>query len=313
MMTSVVSNEGGPDRSVGTRLYAASRYHASKARALVDATSEHERLDAATHAGAALEFIAKAVLAEVDVRLLPDREAHHTLLDSIARDREGHVPHRVSIRTTIGASLAIGLVARLVPACRQHIAAVKRVLSVRNAAVHMAEAPTTAALADAITAMQAFGDAAATELRGSSRDYWGVDFDEVQRQRAEVEAGIVAGANAKVDQARDRYTEMVGPLVGDLRERVLTALRLRSSTSGDAVDEVTCPACRETATVTWEWDADVEEEFPGEYTYSSFLALAGLLCPVCGLSLDATEMLALGIDPELPELDPADDFEPYDD
>jgi hypothetical protein len=73
----MTEEDRGPDRSIGARLYSASRYHARKARALADTSSPHERLDAVTHAGAAVELIAKAVLADLDVRLLPDREALH--------------------------------------------------------------------------------------------------------------------------------------------------------------------------------------------------------------------------------------------
>jgi hypothetical protein len=83
----MTEEDRGPDRSIGARFYSASRYHARKARALADTSSPHERLDAVTHAGAAVELIAKAVLADLDVRLLPDREALHTLLETIAELR----------------------------------------------------------------------------------------------------------------------------------------------------------------------------------------------------------------------------------
>lgn len=39
--------------------------------------------------------------------------------------------------------------------------------------------------------------------------------------------------------------------------------------------------------------------------------MAGLARPVCALRLDASEMEALGIDPEVPEFDSTDDYAAY--
>jgi len=241
----------GSGRTTGTRLYAASRSHALKARALAEASNEHDRLDAAAHAGAAVELIAKAVLAELDLRLLHDRQMHHALLDIDVRDRKGYVPRPPSMTTTVGTSLAIELTARLIPGCRRHESAAQSVARTRNAAVHMALAPAPSQLEDLLSGMQAFTDAAATALRGASTDYWGVDFEMVREQRAASELDVPTTANAHVNGARSRYEDMVGALSPEFRESVVAEIRSRSAIDGDVLDEIECPACCDRAAVTW--------------------------------------------------------------
>jgi uncharacterized protein YjbJ (UPF0337 family) len=307
-----VNVEPGPDTTLGTQLYAASRYHARRARALAETTDAFERIDAAAHAGSAVELIAKALLADLDVRLLPDRDQHHALLDAVAvlaRRVEPVVARRLSLKTTVGARVAVELAARLVPGCRQHESAAHRVAKVRNGAVHMAQSPSAEELGDVIEAMQDFTDAAARQLRGSSRDYWGVFFDDVQQQRKASKEALLAHAREKVAQAKSRFDEMVGRLSAELRAPVLAELQTREGLTGDETDEVACPACEQAATAAWDWDADAEPDGDGDYTLTAFLALVGLGCPVCGLRLDANEVDALGIELELAERDPAEDFD----
>lgn len=296
------------DPALGARLYAASRYHAGRARALAASTDEYVQIDAAAHAGAAVELMAKALLADFDVRLLHGGGLHHALLDIVAGN-EG-IPARRSIsKTTVGAVVAIELAGRLVPGCHRHEAAAKQVASVRNGAVHLAEAPSIETLREAVAGMEAFTDAAARHLHGSSHNYWGVHFEEVQKQQLAADEKVLKDAKEKVAAARSRFDEMVGRLSAELRAPVLAELRTREGIVGDETDEVSCPACDQEATAAWDWEVDVEEEFPGEYMYSQFLAPAGLGCPVCGLRLDASETLALGIDLVAPSHESDEDFD----
>lgn len=297
----------GPDRALGTRLYAASQHHARKARELVDSPDEHDRLDAVVHAGAALELIAKALLAEIDRCLLPDR-VHHALLDAVAAERDGLAPGPVPAKNTVGGVLAVELVARLVPGCRTAEQRAKAVLSARNAAIHVAMAPTPQDLAKYVSDMEDFVDPVATYLRGSSHDYWGFYFDEVNRARAAREEAMLARARAAVAEARTRYDHAIAPLPTDLRERVLEELRTRASIVGEEMDEIDCPACGELATTAWEWDIDGEVGDLGETINYLYLGLLGMGCPVCGLRLDADEMAALGLEPEAPQPTPDDEY-----
>lgn len=297
----------GSDHALGTRLYAASRHHARKARELAASSDEHERLDAAVHAGAALELIAKALLAEIDRCLLPDR-AHHALLDAVAGQRESLAARPTAPKTTISAMIAVELVARLVPGCRAAEQSATAVIRARNAAVHLAVAPAGKELAGLVGAMEAFNDAAATALRGSSRDYWGIHFEDVTREREAREADIAARAHAAVAEAKKRYQHAIGSLPDDLREQVLVELRDRLILVGEEMGTVECPACAEEATTAWELDIDVEEELPGDFLYSPYLVLVGLGCSVCGLRLDPDEIEALGLEPDEPEPTPDDEY-----
>lgn len=303
---------GSTGRESGAHLYAASRHHAASARALANSPDSHERMDAVTHAGAAVELIAKAVLADVDVRLLPDRGTHHTLLETIVELRGYHgtlAAHARNGESTIGAGLAIELAARVVDGCRSHQAAALAVMKARNAAVHKAVAPDVEDLIGLVDSMQAFTDAAANWLRGSSRDYWGIDFDEVQRQRQASEQRQSEAVEARVAGAARLFSALVDGLPEVRRGHIVGELRRRSTLTGDVMDVTECPACHEEADVAWAWDADVEEEFPGEYLYTPYLALTTLRCPVCGLSLDASEIAALGLELETPEYDVGEDFD----
>ena len=314
-MTEANEDAQGPGR-VGVRLYAASRHHASEARARRSSPNEIDRLDGAWHAGAAVELIAKAALHEADPRLLSDgADAQHALLEAVAEvhGKSDALPAAPKPGPrTIGAATAVALVSRLDSGAQQHESAANRVLRLRNAAVHMAEIPTAAQLTTAVTGMEGFVDAVAVLLHGSSHDYWGVDFDEVTAERRAAERATEASATEKVRVAAAGFHQFVEQLPDDVRTAVLAYLQGRDTAgSADVSGSVDCPACRNEATVTWDIDVDAEEELPGEYTYTSFFAPSGLRCPVCGLSLDPEEVDALGIDVG----DAADyvDYEPPDD
>ena len=288
----------------GPRLYAASRHHAAKAREHRRQDDNYGRLDAAFHAGAAIELIAKAVLADLDPRLLADgARAQHALLEAVAelRSRSGTVSGSGGGgRATISASVALELASRLDSGCASHKSAAVRVLRARNAAVHMAEGPSAAGLMDLLASMEAFTDAAARFLRGSSHDYWGVHFEEVTRDREAAQRALERRATAKVGAAAKAFQSMLAGLPEELRTRVIEELQRRGGTaatlSGDIVGEADCPACQQVATVAWDGAVEVEQEMPGEYLYQGYWELVGLRCPVCGLALDADEIEILSLD-----------------
>lgn len=86
--TSGLSKQSG-DENVAQRLYLASRHHARKAQRLLAAEDHWERMDAAYHAGAAVELIAKSALATLDTRLLlAGPVLHDVILDALAVQHE---------------------------------------------------------------------------------------------------------------------------------------------------------------------------------------------------------------------------------
>jgi len=56
------------DETPADNLYLASQFHARRAQELLDSKDRFERMDAAYHAGAAVELMAKALVSQFDHR-----------------------------------------------------------------------------------------------------------------------------------------------------------------------------------------------------------------------------------------------------
>jgi hypothetical protein len=124
------------------RLLSAASYHVRAAQAHADSSDSVEKHTSSIHAGAGIELAAKALLAQLDRRLLRDRQdAQHALLDVIAEnagviDRE--TAPKASLRT-LEAAIAVDLACRISPAVRPYKKGALRALKARNAAAHFAE------------------------------------------------------------------------------------------------------------------------------------------------------------------------------
>jgi len=97
------------------RLMAAARHHARSARAKAAEADPYVQQDAAIHAGTAVELVAKALLAQLDLRLLRDGpNAHHALLDVLATlaSRSGVTPAPKAGSKTLMAWDAVHLACR---------------------------------------------------------------------------------------------------------------------------------------------------------------------------------------------------------
>lgn len=97
------------------RLMAAARNHARSARAKAAEADPFVQQDAAIHAGTAVELVAKALLAQLDFRLLSDGpNAHHALLDVLATlaSRSGVTPAPKAGSKTLMAWDAVHLACR---------------------------------------------------------------------------------------------------------------------------------------------------------------------------------------------------------
>ena len=281
-----------PDERVAQRLYLAARHHVRAAQMRAGSQDHYDRIDAAYHAGSAVELIAKAALARLDPRVLvKGLAAQHALLDALVEHhkRPGFVPRTAKLDAqTIDASVAIELAHRLVPECRPHRGAADKARVVRNGAVHMA------VLDDA-----------------GLDDVWGEGLrEESERVMAARRERIGRVARIKVIVARDRYRDLVGELTDATREALVADLARRSVATSDEQWQVECPACE--LPYAWlMWDAAYEPLLDGDdWTYEGGLALTGLRCPVCTLDLVPDEVGALGIDTEPvyePEFGPDED------
>lgn len=197
---------------------------------------------------------------------------------------------------TIEAGMAIQLTHRLVPEVRDHRAAADAARAARNDASHMAVLD-DAGLDDVVAGMLSYVNAAATASKQGTADLWGEGLQaEVDRVTLARLDRIGRGAKIKVVVARENYNGLAGAVSQETREKWITELADRSVPSSDVESRIDCPACE--LPYAWlQWSADYEVVHEGDgWGYQGGLALAGLLCPICNLSLDAAEVGALGLD-----------------
>jgi len=123
------------------RLYSAAAHHARAANDKVRSPDRNLRMEAAIHAGASVELMAKAILVEVDPRLLfEERESHHVLIDMLVEAGVATAQQYARRGTrTLTATKAVQLAARLCEQVRPHAAAARQALEARNRAAHAAE------------------------------------------------------------------------------------------------------------------------------------------------------------------------------
>lgn len=295
-----------PDTEI-ERLYAAARHHLRSANQKVTSPDWRVRLDAAVHAGASVELMAKAVLVSTDPRLI--FQAHHSAQGIanllIERGTLTATPFELRSRRTIGAGEALDLLKRIEDGLRPHCAPAKKALDARNAAVHLAEAD--AGLADAVTAGSDFVLAAVDRLGRDRSAFLGDPLAErVEREVAERRSVIARQAQQKVARARATFDAYLG-LDEGIRDHFLTQVRERRPERPDVTDPHDCPACGHRGWVYFDVDVDVDSDPDDVVAYLDFL---GFRCYFCGLHLDAEECDAIGLDPRG---DPAEQFPPLPD
>jgi len=312
IMTTNGSSETRPASDV-ERLYLASRYHARAAQKMAQVADQFANLDAAVHAGTAVELMAKAVLADLDPRLLVEgAPAQHVLLDVLAEHHgaTGIAPAKSKGRArTVNASMAVELAARLRAECRPHSSAAHAALDARNAAAHSADLePNTIGMV--VDGMAAYTAAGVETLRRNSKDFWGVLSNEMTARISERQQAIVADAEQKVATATAYHAQLFDGLPEESQAALTRLLLDRTTyTGGDYSWTVNCPACgHDDAELSWVADFDVERDGDGEWVAVGGMALLGLTCPICGLELEGEEVEALGID----TVDPRDADDEYD-
>jgi hypothetical protein len=103
----------------------------------------------------------------------------------------------------------------------------------------------------------------------------------------------------RIAVARERYEQLVDGLPAGKLSQLSDVLTSRQAdyTIGDDGWTVECPACGfDDAWLSWETELDSDEDG----TFTAGLALLGLDCPRCRLSLDDSEVVAAEIDVDDP-------------
>ena len=282
-------------------LYEVAQHHAHAALALRVASDGFAMLDAVSHAGSAIEFVAKAAIANLDPILLTKSISKGDLLDSLNHLKGANVSPNARWRfTSLDASISVQMVNRIHPECRSHTIAAEECLGVRNDAIHMGVVDANARTR-ATDGMVDYVGAVVACLGRDVKDFWGAgseDAVEVSRSRTE---RLNEVASLQVEAARSRYRFEVRELDPDEVERLVLMRISRRNVSADASFEEECPACgNETAHLLWNAEMEAEPDDEGGWHYYGDLVFRGLVCPVCELRLSGPEAESIGIDPAYP-------------
>lgn len=297
-----VDTPGNTDsQSPMERLYWAASHHAQAANLKVSSGDRHLRMEAAIHAGAAVELMAKAILARVDPRLLTeDRDGHHIVVDMLVGSGEAVASKRrgSGSQATVSARKALDLALRLCPEVVPHDSAAGVALKARNAAAHAAEVDDTK-LADQVTAANDFVLAGVDSFGRSRTSFIGDALDQVEREVAERNAALKVKARHAVELAKRRYDTPAVVMHGSDPTKVSSRVPFH----GDHYDRYECPACANQGWLIW--NVEVELDAADERNVNAYLNYIGFACFYCGLELTDAESDAVGI---RPHGDPADYF-----
>lgn len=283
------------------RFYWASSHHAQAANIKVSSDDRHLRMEAAVHAGTAVELMAKAILARVDPRLLTeDRDGHHVVLDMLVGSGQAVAAQRRGrgSRATVSARKALDLTLRLCPEVVPHDAAAGVALAARNAAAHAAEVDDMK-VADQVTAANDFVLAGVDSFGRSRTAFIGDALDQVERDVAERKAASRDRANRAIELAKRRYDTPAVIMHGSDPAKVSSRVPFH----GDHYDPYRCPACGNQGWLIW--NVEVELDATEERNVNTYLVYMGFACFFCGLELDDVESEAAGVEPHG---DPADHF-----
>ncbi|WP_157465700.1 hypothetical protein [Cellulomonas sp. Leaf395] len=264
------------------------------------------QLDAAIHAGGAIEMVAKAAIAEFEPLLLSSGSINKgELLDALAALKDVGIRATRMLRT-IDASVAVDMVGRIHPSCAVQAKAASQVLDVRNAAVHMGTVD-PGHLAAAVGAMAAYINAILDAQSLDPELFWQEEASEARRLQEARSRRLKRIAEYRIGIAKQVFDLKVETWGEEHREGYIQGLERVRPTFDETLD-VDCPACGRSAVLGWTADIEVERDSDGDY-YAAVggMDFEGLRCPVCDLSLDADEAQATGFDgtwvPSPPEVD----------
>lgn len=209
-----------PPELIG-RLISALQYHARKAIELaLGEWSFLDGLDLAYRAGAVVELLAKVVLARCDQRLLA-KQAHEHLLDALS----GIAAREANLRTTLDASVAVGLAAQVDPRVAASEKEARAVLAARNDAVHLAVAPTAGHVKAVVAQMVAAVEALLAAGVVDSREFWGSQHAAATSILRSHLDSVAVEARSLVTKAQQAHRQLLAGLLDDARQTVMRSFR----------------------------------------------------------------------------------------
>ena len=257
-------------------------------------------MDAAYHAGGAVEMMAKAVVSHLDERLLADQDAgKHAFLELLAAHHDradvGGRPSRIAPRSILAAT-AVALATRLSQECGREGSKAEPALRARNAASHMAEVDDTQ-LADVVTGMAAYVSAGVEAFEREKPDFWGsVAWDSIRRDLGELIRESRASVESKVAAAKSAHEHLVNGLPPEKLVALIADLQSRPAPAADDAWQVQCPACEYDGWLSWGVDYEPIQVGRDDWDYTGGTALLGFVCPVCGLDLTGDEVSYTDVD-----------------
>lgn len=277
----------------------AAQHRARRAVRLYGSEDGFDQLDAAADAGSAVELLAKACIAVIEPAAIA-KVGGAAGIGYVLRLR-GHGYRLASPDedrlSTIEASLALSVAAKLYPQLSTAAAGATAALEARNDSLHMGLAHPDRVL-NAIAAMAALARKSLPILGVSREDFWGEPKDADVADQAVVDRSdhIAEVVDEKLNHARTRYEQVV-LRIGETDAKTLAAELERRSYREDALSSIVrCPSCGNFGRL--ENDADFEAEPDGEGGYDYIQTsqwVAGFSCPVCQLDLDGDEALEAGL------------------
>lgn len=284
------------------------------------ADEDHDLIEAAQSAGAATEYLIRAVLCLHDPVLLAARN-HAPSVVALSRANPVSPLDTLQLRT-ISYGEALDLLRVIHPSLGLD-SDVRAVMDLRNAAAHMAMT-NSATLKEAAVRLVQIVSKIHGLLNRAEADYWGVSLAPViQAMQDEHVTALARTVEAKFARARQLLAELTRDLSPGDAEAVLVAREARSVRwAGDEEEEHECPVCNRSG---W-FVVATEKGEPYEYYYSDDISWhvevfrwpTMFQCPVCDLVLEDDELAAAGLPTELDSRDeetedPYADWEPDED
>lgn len=277
------------------------------------AIGNYDRADAQTlravaiSTGAAVEHLLMACVASIDTLLLADRVDAYSAYHLSRGNRAGKIEVRRVRTITWGAAVAI---LEFADASATTIRPdIKLIMDTRNAAAHIAMADAED-ITEAVTRLTRVVQAMHTFLPQSEADYWGATYLPVAQSLRDARTTAVDRKyKSKVASHAERFEQMLPGFSRAEREAVYVAMEGRSPWQWegfrggpDHTGSHSCPACSRRAHVGYgivELEDFTEVPRIGENgdQNGTLLEVAIELvplafeCPVCGLELDAEEVI----------------------
>lgn len=298
----VISREG-----LVSHLKDSALHHCRKAIDLSKSPDDFEVVDAAIHAGAAVELLTKMALAQVNPILLAKPSAGPDTALSLLREAVRYLGHGLDGHVkpgpmyTLSAQQALEVAALLHHHERLDVAAAKAVLATRNDAAHMGFGSRTQVGA-AVQSMVAYVEHCLSVTREDASSFWGRTDDEAQELLKARADRLARSIREKKTAARTVFRKKAPR--AESQEPVRNSGRRREPPSGLTAPEdpmrdvspVLCHACDGPAWLASDVFIDQEADGFGDVTTLGWVIPLGFECMVCALKYDSEELEFLGED-----------------